>query len=102
MFFSEKFRYYQKFIYCTQIIDKTVFDSAFQFAPEEWIYRAGEMANDVFFVASGAVEELGERDAVIVHTADALSFSSGFIKSFEKQIFHSYPNYHSITSAQWT
>jgi len=33
-----------------------------QFAPEEWIYRAGEMANEMFFVASGVVEELGERD----------------------------------------
>jgi hypothetical protein len=36
--------------------------SEVQFAPEEWIYRAGEMANEMYFVASGLVEELGERD----------------------------------------
>ncbi len=46
--------------------------SAFQFAPEEWIYRAGEMANEMFFVASGAVEELSERDKVISTCADTI------------------------------
>ena len=35
-----------------------------QFAPEEWIYRAGEVANDMYFVASGAIDELGEKDKV--------------------------------------
>jgi CRP-like cAMP-binding protein len=42
------------------------FSHGFQFAPEEWIYRAGEMANEMYFVASGLVEELGERDKVLV------------------------------------
>jgi hypothetical protein len=41
-----------------------------QFAPEEWIYRAGEMAYEMYFVASGVVEELGERDKVITYPCD--------------------------------
>ena len=35
-----------------------------QFAPEEWIYRSGESANDMYFIAEGVVEELGEIDKV--------------------------------------
>jgi len=33
-----------------------------QFAPEEWIYRTGEVANEMYLVASGTVDELGEKD----------------------------------------
>ena len=32
-----------------------------QFSPEEYIYRAGEVAHEMFFVVSGSVEELSEK-----------------------------------------
>jgi signal-transduction protein with cAMP-binding, CBS, and nucleotidyltransferase domain len=35
-----------------------------KFAPEEWIYRTGEVANEMYLVASGTVDELGEKDKV--------------------------------------
>ena len=32
-----------------------------QFAPEEYLYRCGEVANEMFFIVSGSVEELAEK-----------------------------------------
>ena len=36
-----------------------------QYAPEEYIYRAGEIANEMFFIVSGAVDELAENAEVL-------------------------------------
>ena len=35
-----------------------------QFAPEEYLFRAGETAHEMFFVVSGSVEEVSETDEV--------------------------------------
>ena len=35
-----------------------------QFAPEEYLFRAGETASEMFFVVSGAVDELSENSEV--------------------------------------
>ena len=37
-----------------------------KFAPEEYLYRAGETANEMFFVVSGSVDELSENAEVFV------------------------------------
>ena len=46
----------------------------FPFAPEESIYQAGEVANDLYFVADGTVEELGEKDNVGVVNQNQIHF----------------------------
>ena len=35
-----------------------------QFAPEEYLYRSGEFAHEMFFIASGSVDEVSEKDKV--------------------------------------
>jgi CRP-like cAMP-binding protein len=41
--------------------------SVHQFAPEEYLYRAGETANEMFFVVSGSVDELSENAEVFYY-----------------------------------
>jgi hypothetical protein len=36
----------------------------FQVAPEEYIYRSGEIASDMFLIVSGSVDELSEKSEV--------------------------------------
>ena len=36
----------------------------FQVAPEEYIYRAGEIANEMFLIVSGSVDELSDNPEV--------------------------------------
>jgi CRP-like cAMP-binding protein len=43
---------------------KSTYFSVHQFAPEEYLYRAGETANEMFFVVSGSVDELSENAEV--------------------------------------
>ncbi len=35
-----------------------------QFAPEEYLYRSGEFAHEMFFIATGSVDEVSEKDKV--------------------------------------
>jgi hypothetical protein len=35
-----------------------------QFASEEFLYQAGEIAHEMFFIVSSSVDELSERDKV--------------------------------------
>ena len=46
-------------------------DLSLQFAPEEYLYRAGEAANEMYFIVSGSVEEVSETSEVRLKTISA-------------------------------